>query len=254
MITSVSERAGRAAAVVLAGGSGVRMGAGMNKAYLPLAGRRLISWSLLAFSRVPAVGVLLLVIRPEDRELVETTLASELDGVEVELAHGGSTRQESELCALRHLAPRIADGAVDVVLMHDAARPLVTPELITAVLTTAREHGGAIPGLPADDVATIGGDGRLVSGSTLEMAVRAQTPQGFRAAPLLEAYEQAARERFDGTDTASCMERFSGLPVRWVPGEQRNVKMTYPHDLAVAEHVLASGQGHVRPAGTPAGG
>jgi 2-C-methyl-D-erythritol 4-phosphate cytidylyltransferase len=197
--------------------------------------------------------VLLLVTRPGDGDLVERTLADELADVEVELAHGGSTRQESELCALRHLAGRIADGDVDVVLMHDAARPLVSPELITAVLRTAREHGGAIPGLPADDVATIGGDGRLVSGSALEMAIRAQTPQGFRAAPLLDAYEQAARERFDGTDTASCMERFSGLPVRWVHGEQRNFKMTYPHDLTVAEHILASGQGHAMPTGTPRG-
>jgi 2-C-methyl-D-erythritol 4-phosphate cytidylyltransferase len=243
----------RAAGVVLAGGSGVRMGAGMNKAYLPLAGRRLISWSLLALSRVPEVGVLLLVIRPDDRELVEATLADELDGVEVELAHGGGTRQESELAALRHLAGRVENGAVDVVLLHDAARPLVSPELITAVLRTAREHGGAIPGLPADDIATLGADGRLVDGSTLELAIRAQTPQGFRAAPLLAAYEQAERERFDGTDTASCMERYSELPVRWVRGEQRNFKITYPHDLTVAEHLLAGGQGHVRPAGTPAG-
>lgn len=225
-----------AAGVVLAGGSGVRMGAGMNKAYLPLAGRRLISWSLRAFAEVAEVGVLLLVTRPADHELVTTTLAAELPGVEVELADGGGTRQESELAALRHLAPRIADGTVDAVLLHDAARPLVSHELITAVLREARDHGGAMPGLPADDLATVGADGRL-SGA-LAHAIRAQTPQGFRAAPLLAAYEQAARDGFDGTDTASCMERYSGLPVRWVPGEQRNFKITFPHDLTVAEHLV----------------
>lgn len=227
---------GRAAGVVLAGGSGVRMGAGMNKAYLPLAGRRLISWSLRAFAEIGDVGTLLLVTRPDDHELVTATLAAELPGVEVELADGGGTRQESELAALRHLAGRIADGTVDAVLLHDAARPLVSRELITAVLAVAREHGGAMPGLPADDLATVGADGRLAGG--LAHAIRAQTPQGFRAAPLLAAYEQAARDGFDGTDTASCMERYSGLPVHWVPGDQRNFKITYPHDLAVAEHLV----------------
>ncbi|GAB3458402.1 IspD/TarI family cytidylyltransferase [Actinophytocola sediminis] len=223
---------------MLAGGSGTRMGAGMNKAYLPLAGRRLISWSLRAFSRVPEVGVLLLVTRPADRELVSSTLAAELAGVEVELVDGGGTRQASELAALRHLAGRIATGEVDVVLLHDAARPLVSGELITAVLRAARAHGGAIPGLPVEDIAAIGADGRLVPGSSLAHAIGAQTPQGFRAAALLDAYEQAAREGFDGTDTASCMERFSGLPVRWVPGDQRNFKITYPHDLTLAEHLV----------------
>ncbi|MER6899963.1 2-C-methyl-D-erythritol 4-phosphate cytidylyltransferase, partial [Amycolatopsis sp. NPDC000740] len=69
-------------------------------------------------------------------------------------------------------------------------------------------------------------------------AIRVQTPQGFRAQPLLAAYEQAAAEGFLGTDTASCMERFSALPVRWVPGSAENVKITYPHDLAVAERFL----------------
>lgn len=228
-----------AAGVVLAGGSGTRMGAGMNKAYLPLAGRRLISWSLRAFGQVREVGVLLLVTRPADRELVESTLAAELPGVEVELAWGGDTRQESELAALRHLSGRITDGTIDVVLLHDAARPLVSTDLITAVLRTAQEHGGALPGLAAEDIATVGADGRLAPGSELEYAVRAQTPQGFLAQPLLDAYEQAAREGFDGTDTASCVERYTKLPVRWVRGEQRNFKITYPHDLTVAETLLA---------------
>jgi 2-C-methyl-D-erythritol 4-phosphate cytidylyltransferase len=70
-----------------------------------------------------------------------------------------------------------------------------------------------------------------------------QTPQGFRAAPLIDAYEQAAREEFLGTDTASCMERYSSAPVRWVPGDEHNVKVTYPHDLTIAEQLLTSGGG-----------
>jgi 2-C-methyl-D-erythritol 4-phosphate cytidylyltransferase len=218
-----------AAGVVLAGGSGVRMGAGINKVYLPLAGRPLVTWSLEAFSRVPEVGVVVLVARPEDD-------VSGLSG-DVEIVHGGATRQESEVAALRHLAAR---SDIDVILLHDAARPLVSPALITAVVRAAREYGGAVPGLPAEDVVTVTGD--VVTGPPLEAAIRVQTPQGFLAGPLIEAYEQAARENFSGTDTASCMERYSNLPVRCVPGDEHNIKITYPHDLTIAEQLLSATQ------------
>jgi 2-C-methyl-D-erythritol 4-phosphate cytidylyltransferase len=240
MIARVRRRTGTpyAAGVVLAGGSGARMGAGMNKAYLPLAGRRLVSWSLAAFGQVPEIGVLVLVARPEDSELVDSVLGREVPGVPVEVVYGGDTRQDSELMALRALAGHVDDGTVDVVLLHDAARPLVSPALIAGVVHAAREHGGAIPGLPGDDIITVSGD--TVSGPPLDAAIRAQTPQGFLAAPLIDAYEQAAREGFVGTDTASCMERYSRVPVRWVHGDQHNFKVTYRHDLTIAEQFLAA--------------
>ncbi|TNC29477.1 2-C-methyl-D-erythritol 4-phosphate cytidylyltransferase [Amycolatopsis alkalitolerans] len=230
----------RAAAVVLASGAGTRVGAGVNKVFLPLAGRRVVSWSLEAFARVEAIGPLLLVARPEDGDLVRWVLDREVNGPVVEVVHGGRTRQESELRALRHLAERIDRGAVDMVLIHDGARPLVSPALIAGVLHEAREHGGAIPGLPARDIVAVAPDGAALGARPSASLVLAQTPQAFRAAPLLEAYEAAAREGFDGTDTSSVMERFSSVPVRWIRGEQENLKVTYPRDLVVAEHVLAS--------------
>ncbi|MFD8500259.1 2-C-methyl-D-erythritol 4-phosphate cytidylyltransferase [Amycolatopsis sp. NPDC059657] len=218
--------------MVLASGSGSRVGASMNKVYLPVAGRRVVAWSLDAFGKVPGIGVLVLVIRPEDAELAAEVTA----GLDVELVHGGQTRQASELNALRHLASRIEDGSVDAVLIHDAARPLVSPALIGEVLRVTREHGGAVPGLEAHDI--VPASETATTGGFLEGAVRVQTPQGFLAKPLLEVYEQAEREGFLGTDTASCMEKFSPLPVRWVPGGEENFKITYPHDLTVAEQVL----------------
>ncbi|TDV57229.1 IspD/TarI family cytidylyltransferase [Actinophytocola oryzae] len=227
-----------AAGVVLAGGSGTRMGAGMNKAYLPLAGRCLVSWSLEAFGQAPGIGVVVLVARPEDRELVDRVLDHELPDTEVEVVHGGDSRQDSELQALRHLAGRVDDGAVDAILLHDAARPLVSPTLIAKVLHATRVHGGAVPGIPADDIVTVAAD--TITGPALDGAVRAQTPQGFLARPLVDVYERAAREDFTGTDTASCMERFSAVPVRCVRGDQHNIKITYPHDLTIAEQYLAA--------------
>jgi 2-C-methyl-D-erythritol 4-phosphate cytidylyltransferase len=235
-------RSAFAAGVVLAGGSGTRLGAEINKVYLPLAGRRVVSWSVEAFSRVPEIGVLVLVTRPEDSKLVDWVLDRELDTLDVEMVHGGKNRQESELRALRHLASRIDDGTIDTVLIHDAARPLVSTALIAGVLHAAREHGGAIPGLPADDLVPTGVNGQIDEPEPLTGFVRAQTPQGFRAGPLLAAYEQAAREEFVGTDTASCMERFSSLPVHWVRGEEQNFKITYPHDISLAERVLAASE------------
>jgi 2-C-methyl-D-erythritol 4-phosphate cytidylyltransferase len=227
-----------AAGVVLASGAGTRVGAGVNKVYLPLAGRRLLSWSLEAFGRVPGIGTLVVVIRPQDAELAAEVLDAYSGLVPVEIVHGGETRQASELNALRHLAARISNELIDQVLLHDAARPLVGPELISAVLAAAKDHGGAVPGLAADDVVAVTADGTRLDGKAPVGVVRVQTPQGFRAAPLLAAYEQAEREGFLGTDTASCMERFSSLPVHWVPGSEENFKITYPHDLVVAEQVL----------------
>lgn len=227
---------GSAAAIVLAGGSGTRVGVGRNKVYLPLGGRTVLGWSLRAFAQHPAIGPVVLVARVEDEALAEL----ELTCGDVEIVTGGATRQESELAGLRHLAARIATEEIDTVLIHDGARPLVSAELISAVLRAARADGGAVPGLRRDDLATATPDGTgLRWGAPAAGLVTVQTPQGFRAAPLLAAYEEAHRQGFVGTDTASCVQHFSDLPVRWVPGEERNLKITYAHDLVMAEHAAA---------------
>jgi 2-C-methyl-D-erythritol 4-phosphate cytidylyltransferase len=225
-----------AAAIVLAGGTGSRVGAGRNKVYLPLGGRTVIDWSLRAFLDHAEIGPVVLVVRAEDRALVEGERAE--PGVEVVV--GGATRQDSELCGLRHLAARIADDALDTVLIHDGARPLVTAELISAVLRVARAEGGAVPGVRRDDLAAATADGAgLRWPPDVPGLVAVQTPQGFRAQPLFAAYEQADGVGFVGTDTASCVQRFTDVPVRWVPGDARNLKITYARDLALAENMLA---------------
>ncbi len=126
---------------------------------------------------------------------------------------------------------------MDAVLVHDGARPLVGPGLASEILRVARETGGAVPGVPCDDLLSVGGERGAEPAPAGLVAV--QTPQGFRAAPLLAAYEEADRQGFAGTDTASCVERFSDLTVRWIPGDPRNIKITYPHDLAVAAAALS---------------
>ncbi len=225
---------------MLAGGSGTRLGAGRNKVFLPLGeGRTVLGWSLRAFTEHPEIGPVVLVARVEDHALVER----EVDGTRVEVVAGGATRQDSELCGLRHLAARIAADEIDTVLVHDGARPLVTAALVAAVLAAARADGGAVPGLRRDDLAAVAADGVSLrwppGGGDARGLVAVQTPQGFRAKPLLAAYEQAQREGFVGTDTASCVQRYTDLPVRWVVGDERNFKITYAHDVGLAEHAAA---------------
>jgi 2-C-methyl-D-erythritol 4-phosphate cytidylyltransferase len=237
-----------AAAIVLAGGSGSRFGAASNKVYLPLAGRPTIAWSLGVFAAAPGIGPVVLVVREQDRDAAAGAVAAaggavpaadpRADHRGIEVVVGGASRQDSELAGLRRLAERIAAGRVDAVLIHDGARPLVTPALVARVLRVARETGGAVPGLPRPDLVAAG-TGALVAGPAPAGLVAVQTPQGFRAAPLLAAYEAAAAAGFAGTDTASCVARFApGLAVRRVAGEGRNIKVTYPHDLQLARAAL----------------
>jgi 2-C-methyl-D-erythritol 4-phosphate cytidylyltransferase len=230
----VDPSARRTAFVVLAGGSGTRVGAGTNKVYLPLAGRRVVSWSFVWAREVPDVVRHVLVVRAADVALARETLDQDLPGLPVEIVTGGSCRHESEQAALDLLAPAVAAGELDVVAVHDGARPLAGPSLVRSVLATAAEVGGAVPGLPAEGLLPV--DPRSPDGERL---VRVQTPQAFRAAGLLAAYAAAARDGYQGTDTASSLEVYGDLDVRIVPGSPTNLKVTYPHDLVLAERLLA---------------
>jgi 2-C-methyl-D-erythritol 4-phosphate cytidylyltransferase len=226
-----------AVGVVLAAGLGTRVGADGNKAYLPLAGRSMVSWSLDALTQVPAITRIVLVFRKGERELAEQTVSIEVVGASVEFVEGGDTRHASEFNLLRYLAADIESGAIDVVLIHDAARPLAGSGMFETALAVAREYGGAIPALAVPDVVkSVAGGMESVSGNgTL---VRVQTPQAFRAMPLLRAYRAADDAGFEGTDTSSCVETFTDLEVRTFQGEERNLKVTYAHDIAVAERLL----------------
>lgn len=240
----------RVAAVVLAGGSGTRVGAVDNKVYLPVAGRPLIAWALAAIGSAPGLTRLILVVRPGDRGVAEQVIADQIStgrrrpgaDLDVDLVEGGATRQDSELAALRRLAPLIGSGEIDVVLIHDGARPLPSARLVAAVARTAWHTGGAVPGLAAKRLVEVDGDGvvRRVLG---ERAVTVQTPQAFRAAPLFAAYERAAIDGFAGTDTSACLERYSDLAVRVVPGEPDNIKVTVPADLTRADALLRARYG-----------
>jgi 2-C-methyl-D-erythritol 4-phosphate cytidylyltransferase len=230
------ERTPRAAVVLLASGSGTRVGKDMSKAFLPLAGRPMLSWSLARAAQIPTVTQIVVVIQERDQELALRVLTNEpCATMAVRTVTGGNTRHESEWRALRELAPDIHAGRFDVVVIHDAARPLAGSQLFEDVIAGAYAHGGALPARAVTDL--IGEETSRPPPPGDLMAV--QTPQAFRAAALLKAYELAGAAGFAGTDTASCVERFSDLEVHWVPGSAQNIKITFPDDLRLAELLLA---------------
>ncbi|WP_231967228.1 2-C-methyl-D-erythritol 4-phosphate cytidylyltransferase [Mycobacterium sp. E136] len=231
-----------AVAVVLAAGLGTRVGADGNKAYLAVAGRPMVAWSLDTLTRVPDVGRIVLVYRRGELDLARDMVARELPAASVELVEGGDSRHGSELNVLRHLEPDIEAGRIDVVLIHDAARPVAGADMFIRALAVAREAGGAVPALPLRDAVTTELQ-RPAGGSPL---VRVQTPQAFLAAPLLAAYRSSERHGFEGTDTSSCIEAFTDVAVQTFPGELHNIKVTYARDIATAEHLLATVSGERR--------
>jgi 2-C-methyl-D-erythritol 4-phosphate cytidylyltransferase len=221
----------KVASIVLAAGSGTRFGHDINKVWLPLSGRHIISRSLTNAAANFTDARIIVVINPDDENFARKAFADDAMPSSIEIVYGGASRHESEFNALQHLKPAIAAGEIDIVLIHDGARPLATPELFSAIAENAAQHGGAIP--------TIALDSHEMDTVREETVARVQTPQGFRAKPLLEAYENAAADGFTGTDTAACMEKyFPDVKIFAVPGDVLNFKITYPQDLAIAELLI----------------
>jgi 2-C-methyl-D-erythritol 4-phosphate cytidylyltransferase len=223
----------RVAALVLGAGRGERLGATVPKAFVPLCGRPLLLHALAAMLAAPEIDVAMPVIGRFD--------LSRLKALESELALfsgllpaviGGAERQDSMLAGLAALP---AD--VGFVAVHDAARPLVTSEAISRVVTAARRSGAAILAVPLRDTIKRVRAGLIVETPNRSECYAAQTPQVFRVDVLREALAKAAAEGFIGTDDAEIVERI-GVPVTVVSGDPSNIKITDRADLIAAERWL----------------
>ena len=218
---------------VLASGSS----APAPKQFLTIGGVPVLIHSLRAFLAVERVSAIYVAVRASEMERMQTHIADFGLGEKVRVVEGGENRQDSVAKALGLLE---AD-AEDVVLVHDAVRPLIDPVTIDRTIDAVVKQGAAIVGLPAVDTikqVERTADGALVT-STIprERVVYAQTPQGARYAALKRAFDEAAADEFLGTDEASLLER-AGIPVVVVPGSPRNFKITQPGDLELAEFYL----------------
>ena len=213
-----------AVGIVAAAGSGLRLGADRPKALVALAGRPLVSWSV---ETLLGSGVAEVVVAVPGDELA--AFAAVLPP-EVRLVVGGATRTASVRAALA-----AASGSADAVLVHDAARPLTPPDVVTRVL--AALAGGApavVPVLPVvDSTVRVDGDGLVTGALPRETLRRVQTPQGFARAVLVDAYDRLP-DGAELTDDAAVV-RAAGVPVATVAGDERAAKVTVPHDLVLAE-------------------
>ena len=212
-----------AAAIVLAGGSSNRMGEGPNKPYLVVAGHHLLWYSLQAFE-LAGIDQVVVVARPEDFDLLPK-------GVIVR--PGGPSRTASEQAGLAAVE---ALGA-DVALIHDAARPFISPGLVRRLWGAAAATGGAVPAIESAAPLWQRKDSGLEPAP--EGSRRVQTPQAFRTAPLLTAYRLAAGADATGADTAEIVERFGDLQIAVVPGDPLAFKVTYRQDLVRLEEAAA---------------
>jgi len=217
-------------ALIVAGGRGARFGTDLPKQYLPLAGIPILRRTVEAFLHHPQVTGVRVVIGPDQADLYRAAL----DGLPLPPPiPGGTERQDSVRHGLEALA---AEGAPDYVLIHDAARPLVDAATISRVIGALAEAPGAIAATPlADTLKREAADGHV--GATVDRAGlwRARTPQGFRFADILAAHRAAAGMAL--TDDAAVLEQ-AGLPVRLVPSNPDNLKVTHPYDLARAERLI----------------
>ncbi|HEX6828894.1 MAG TPA: 2-C-methyl-D-erythritol 4-phosphate cytidylyltransferase [Burkholderiales bacterium] len=221
-------------ALVPAAGTGTRMGEGTPKQYLPLAGRPMIHHALRALAAAPAIERVFLVLAPGDA-MGRAEDWSAVSPKVVPLACGGATRAESVANGLR-AATGVGDD--DWVLVHDAARPCLSQAALAALVNALVEDavGGLLAVRASDTLKRGNGDCRVMETVSRDDIWQAQTPQMFRRGLLLKALEQAGAAV---TDEASAVEAL-GLMPRLVPGETRNIKVTVPQDLALAELILRS--------------
>lgn len=227
------------AAIVLAGGTGSRVQRDVNKVYLPIRRRPLLSYPLETFNLSDRVDRAVVVVRDEDREQAEPLVAGSLRSTPYEIVTGGATRHQSEHLGLEAMAADIEDGSVRLVAIHDGARPFLTVDLLDRVIDQALDVGGAIPCLPieAPVFGRKDGDAAFIEMGTL---YRAQTPQAFRARELLSAFRAAEKEGFTGADTAETVKMYSSLEIAIVDGDPRNLKVTFVEDFFQAEELALS--------------
>jgi len=217
----------RVSVIVVAAGEGKRFGG--TKPYALLKGKPILEWSLDAFETHEAVDEVVLVLKDDSRKKDYSGRFTKI----VAVARGGEKRQDSVLSGFRQIDPTKAE----IVLVHDGVRPLVSSELIGRIIEAVQEKGAVVPVIPLKDTVKRV-DGQEVK-QTLEREklFRVQTPQGFYYSVLKAAFDQAGKEDFYGTDEAVLVEK-TGTKVYVVEGDPRNIKITTPEDIKIAEAFL----------------
>lgn len=232
-----TEQLPKAFAIVPAAGMGKRMGANINKQYLMLGGKPIVAHTLQQFQDSPLISGIILVTPLDEIPFCRAEVVEKynLDKV-IEITPGGAERQNSVQNGLDALGRIAAEN--DVVLIHDGVRPFITEEIIRLSIIAAAENDGALVAVKAKDTIKVVIGDLVKSTPDRDTLWQAQTPQAFRFGLISAAYEKAASDSFLGTDDCSLVERNNGT-IRIVTGSYRNIKITTPEDLILAEAFLA---------------
>jgi 2-C-methyl-D-erythritol 4-phosphate cytidylyltransferase len=225
---------GRVAAIIPAAGEGRRMGGTVPKQFLQIGGREILTRTLDVFEACVAIDDVWVVVAPEQCPSCQSTIVERYGFRKIRgVIAGGATRQESVWRGLHQVTE-----AVDLVVVHDGVRPLVTELLIQQTLEHASRYGAAIAAVPLKDTLK-----RVSAAGTVEATVprerlwRVQTPQAFRRGLLRRAFQHAWRQGLQATDEAGLIEAL-GYPVQIVPSYEHNIKITTPDDLVLCETLL----------------
>ena len=221
--------------ILLAGGSSDRFNNEENKVYFPIGGKPALSWALETLDNSDKVDSILLVVRDEDwnktNNVIELVNPSKLSGVTI----GGDTRHESEYQGLVYLKERPDVNEEDLILIHDGARPLLPSYLLDELIDVAIKYGASAPGFNSDNLMK---KQEFKKEEIQETIVEIQTPQIFPASELWKSYELAKLDNWQAVDTTECVSKYSELEAVVIPGDPRNMKVTFIEDIFELEQMI----------------
>ena len=221
--------------ILLAGGSSDRFNNEENKVYFPIGGKPALSWALETLDNSDKVDSILLVVRDEDwdktNNVIELVNPNKLSGVTI----GGDTRHESEYQGLAYLKERPDVSEEDLILIHDGARPLLPSYLLDELIDVAIKYGASAPGFNSDNLMK---KQEFKKEEIQETIVEIQTPQIFPASELWKSYELAKLDNWQAVDTTECVSKYSELEAVVIPGDQRNMKVTFIEDIFELEQMI----------------
>lgn len=225
-------RKGLVTALIVAGGMGTRMNVTVPKQFLALKGKPVVQWSLECFDQTPSVDKIVLVLPENWLDEGRDKLISFNPEKPFKIVAGGERRQDSVKAGLDSIPE--SDGWV---IIHDGARPGISPELVSNAMAKAIAKGNAVCAIPSHDTLVRVVDGDIVENVNRKEIFRIQTPQIFRLAQMRKAIENAIRNNIDATDDASLIREL-GEKINLVEGSESNVKVTKPEDLEILESKL----------------
>lgn len=219
--------------VIVAAGTGSRMNMGINKQFIKLEGKEIIAYTIEKFYNNSNIEDIVVVVKEDESEFFKKEILDKYNFKNIKIAYGGKERQDSVYNGLKSL-----DKKCDIVLIHDGARPFVSDKIIDNCIEEVKEHKAIVVGVPVKDtIKVIDNDKNIVDTPNRSVLWAVQTPQTFDYNILLDAYKDAFKSGFYGTDDAMLVERI-GYKVKMVEGSYNNIKITTKEDLSVGSQIL----------------